>query len=118
MGMVSICSFAGADTLTISRWPSIAWQIFWSWIYAPVLLWRVRDVNDVHGWRKQTVACVLAGYAFAVIITRPSLTIDQIASVTYVVDCIVCARHGKAGFLSSCPALVSPHAVGSPIERH
>ncbi|OCT53404.1 integral membrane protein [Cladophialophora carrionii] len=42
-------------------WPSIAWQIFWSWIYAPVLLWRVRKINDVHGWRKQTVACVLAG---------------------------------------------------------
>ncbi|KAI1611397.1 hypothetical protein EDD36DRAFT_466338 [Exophiala viscosa] len=41
--------------------PSIAWQIFWSWIYAPVLLWRVRNIHDVHGWRKQTIACILAG---------------------------------------------------------
>ncbi|KAL6245573.1 hypothetical protein RBB50_007572 [Rhinocladiella similis] len=42
-------------------WPSIVWQIFWSWIYAPVLLWRVRNIHDVHGWRKQTIACILAG---------------------------------------------------------
>ncbi|KAK5196476.1 hypothetical protein LTR99_005264 [Exophiala xenobiotica] len=42
-------------------WPSIVWQIFWSWIYAPVLLWRVRNIHDVHGWRKQTVACIVAG---------------------------------------------------------
>ncbi|KAJ9631233.1 hypothetical protein H2204_008318 [Knufia peltigerae] len=42
-------------------WPSIVWQMFWSWIYAPVLLWRVRNIHDVHGWRKQTIACIVAG---------------------------------------------------------
>ncbi|EXJ94943.1 hypothetical protein A1O1_00061 [Capronia coronata CBS 617.96] len=42
-------------------WPSIAWQLFWAWVYAPILLWRVRGIDDVHGWRSQTVACVIAG---------------------------------------------------------
>ncbi|KAJ4512900.1 hypothetical protein HRR95_005709 [Exophiala dermatitidis] len=42
-------------------WPSIAWQLFWSWAYAPVLLWRVRGIDDVHGWRSQTIACIIAG---------------------------------------------------------
>ncbi|KIY00528.1 uncharacterized protein Z520_04213 [Fonsecaea multimorphosa CBS 102226] len=42
-------------------WPSIMWQIFWSWVYAPVLLWRVRNIHDVHGWRSQTIACIVAG---------------------------------------------------------
>ncbi|EXJ89098.1 hypothetical protein A1O3_02162 [Capronia epimyces CBS 606.96] len=42
-------------------WPSIAWQFFWAWIYAPILLWRVHGIDDVHGWRSQTVACILAG---------------------------------------------------------
>ncbi|KIX05701.1 uncharacterized protein Z518_03673 [Rhinocladiella mackenziei CBS 650.93] len=42
-------------------WPSIMWQIFWAWIYAPILLWRVRGIRDVHGWRSQTIACIVAG---------------------------------------------------------
>ncbi|KAL2421932.1 hypothetical protein ABEF95_000493 [Exophiala dermatitidis] len=42
-------------------WPSIAWQLFWSWAYAPILLWRVRGIDDVHGWRSQTIACIIAG---------------------------------------------------------
>ncbi|EXJ72712.1 uncharacterized protein A1O5_03859 [Cladophialophora psammophila CBS 110553] len=42
-------------------WPSIAWQMFWSWMYAPILLWRVRNIHDVHGWRTQTIACIVAG---------------------------------------------------------
>ncbi|KIV98197.1 hypothetical protein PV10_01874 [Exophiala mesophila] len=42
-------------------WPSIVWQLFWSWIYAPVLLWRVRRVDDVHGWRAQTMVCIISG---------------------------------------------------------
>ena len=75
--------------LTTSRWPSIVWQLFWSWIYAPVLLYRVRKIHDVHGWRKQTIACVVAGYVFIVHFTTPSLTIDQTASITNVVDCTV-----------------------------
>lgn len=56
------------------RWPSIGWQIFWSWIYAPILLWRVRNIRDVHGWRSQTIACIVAGYASIVILTEIKLT--------------------------------------------
>ncbi|KAG6359329.1 hypothetical protein INS49_012850 [Diaporthe citri] len=42
-------------------WPSIIWQFFWSWIVAPVVLWRARRVHDTLGWRTQTLACCLAG---------------------------------------------------------
>ncbi|RMZ79954.1 hypothetical protein DV738_g3009, partial [Chaetothyriales sp. CBS 135597] len=42
-------------------WPSIAWQLAWTWLYAPYLLWKVRGINDVHGWRVQTLVCCLAG---------------------------------------------------------
>jgi hypothetical protein len=63
-----------------TRWPSITWQLFWSWVYAPILLWRVRKIHDVHGWRKQTVACVLAGLVTAL-------------SIGMLTDChLVCLR--------------------------
>ncbi|KAH4231925.1 hypothetical protein HBI67_168960 [Parastagonospora nodorum] len=42
-------------------WLSIVWQLFWSWIYAPYLLWKSRSVRDVHGWRLQTICCCIAG---------------------------------------------------------
>lgn len=47
------------------RIPSIVWQIFWAWCYAPYLLWKVRKVHDIHGWRLQTIICCLAGYVYA-----------------------------------------------------
>ncbi|KAK5048068.1 hypothetical protein LTR84_006258 [Exophiala bonariae] len=58
-------SQSAAENLQCRRgwewWPSIAWQLFWAWIYAPILLWRVRNIRDVHGWRSQTVVCIVAG---------------------------------------------------------
>ncbi|KAI3400161.1 hypothetical protein diail_4393 [Diaporthe ilicicola] len=42
-------------------WPSIIWQFFWSWIVAPIVLWRARRIHDTLGWRTQTLACCLAG---------------------------------------------------------
>ncbi|KAL9106783.1 MAG: hypothetical protein Q9227_008205 [Pyrenula ochraceoflavens] len=42
-------------------WPSIAWQFAWSWIYAPYLLWKIRDIQDVNGWRLETMLCSVAG---------------------------------------------------------
>ncbi|KKY21966.1 putative integral membrane protein [Phaeomoniella chlamydospora] len=42
-------------------WPSIVWQFAWAWIYAPYLVYKVRGIDDVHGWRLQTVICSLAG---------------------------------------------------------
>lgn len=43
-------------------WPSIFWQMFWAWIFAPYILWQSRRVYDTHGWRLQTIACCVAGY--------------------------------------------------------
>ncbi|KAJ9636437.1 hypothetical protein H2204_005270 [Knufia peltigerae] len=42
-------------------WPSIAWQIVWSWGYSLYNLWRSRHIKDTHGWRLQTIGCCLAG---------------------------------------------------------
>ncbi|KAF2021076.1 hypothetical protein BU24DRAFT_383106 [Aaosphaeria arxii CBS 175.79] len=42
-------------------WPSLVWQFFWAWIYAPYLLWKSRGIRDVHGWRLQTICCCIAG---------------------------------------------------------
>ncbi|KAL5397392.1 hypothetical protein PMIN02_002375 [Paraphaeosphaeria minitans] len=42
-------------------WLSIAWQFFWAWIYAPYMLFKSRGINDVHGWRLQTICCCIVG---------------------------------------------------------
>ncbi|KAF1967689.1 hypothetical protein BU23DRAFT_285994 [Bimuria novae-zelandiae CBS 107.79] len=42
-------------------WLSIVWQFFWAWIYAPYMLWKSRGINDVHGWRLQTICCCVVG---------------------------------------------------------
>jgi hypothetical protein len=42
-------------------WPTIAWQFFWAWIVAPIVLWRSRYVSDTHGWRVQTIGCCVSG---------------------------------------------------------
>lgn len=43
----------------VYRWLSIVWQFFWTWFYAPYLLWKTRNVRDTHGWRVQTIGCCL-----------------------------------------------------------
>ncbi|KAJ1337353.1 hypothetical protein MN608_00205 [Microdochium nivale] len=40
-------------------WLSIVWQFFWTWFYAPSLLWKTRNIHDAHGWRIQTIGCCL-----------------------------------------------------------
>ncbi|KIW02898.1 uncharacterized protein PV09_05947 [Verruconis gallopava] len=42
-------------------WPGVAVQVFWSWVVAPVVLWRSRHIRDTHGWRLQTIACCVSG---------------------------------------------------------
>ncbi|KAL4993252.1 hypothetical protein BDV10DRAFT_29685 [Aspergillus recurvatus] len=42
-------------------WPGVFWQFFWSWVIAPIVLWRSRHIHDTQGWRTQTIACSLAG---------------------------------------------------------
>jgi hypothetical protein len=41
-------------------WLSIVWQLFWSWVYAPYILFKSRGIRDVHGWRLQTICCCIA----------------------------------------------------------
>ncbi|GIJ92512.1 hypothetical protein Asppvi_001790 [Aspergillus pseudoviridinutans] len=41
-------------------WPSIFWQLFWAWIFAPIVLWKSRNIRDTHGWRVQTIGCAIA----------------------------------------------------------
>ncbi|KAL7900610.1 GPCR, GprK-like protein [Trichoderma sp. SZMC 28014] len=41
-------------------WPSIFWQMFWAWVFAPYILFRARKLRDTQGWRFQTIACCLS----------------------------------------------------------
>ncbi len=41
-------------------WPSVLWQFIWTWIVAPIMLWRAWGIRDTMGWRTQTVGCCLA----------------------------------------------------------
>ncbi|PGH11784.1 hypothetical protein AJ79_04685 [Helicocarpus griseus UAMH5409] len=42
--------------------PTIIWQFFWSWIFAPCVLFRIRKIRDVHCWRLQTSLCIVSGF--------------------------------------------------------
>ncbi|CCE29561.1 uncharacterized protein CPUR_03408 [Claviceps purpurea 20.1] len=41
-------------------WPSLLWQLVWTWIVAPYLIWQSWDIRDTMGWRTQTIACCTA----------------------------------------------------------
>ena len=41
-------------------WPTVAWQFFWAWIVAPIILWKSRHIHDTQGWRVQTIGCAVA----------------------------------------------------------
>ncbi|KAJ5087265.1 hypothetical protein N7456_010881 [Penicillium angulare] len=40
--------------------PSILWQLTWSWLFAPYVLWKIRNIHDVHHWRLQITICLIA----------------------------------------------------------
>ncbi|KAJ5181993.1 hypothetical protein N7449_012140 [Penicillium cf. viridicatum] len=40
--------------------PSILWQLLWSWVCAPYVLWRIRNIHDIHHWRLQITCCLIA----------------------------------------------------------
>ncbi|KAI0474116.1 hypothetical protein GGR56DRAFT_696875 [Xylariaceae sp. FL0804] len=42
-------------------WPSVLWQVIWTWMVAPFLLARAWDIRDTLGWRTQTIGCCLSG---------------------------------------------------------
>ncbi|KAF5608148.1 GPCR type [Fusarium pseudoanthophilum] len=41
-------------------WPSVLWQVVWTWMVAPFLLWRTWNIRDTTGWRTQTIGCCLS----------------------------------------------------------
>ncbi|KAI5923930.1 putative GprK-type G-protein coupled receptor protein [Camillea tinctor] len=41
-------------------WPSALWQVIWTWIIAPILLYRAWGIRDTLGWRLQTVGCCIS----------------------------------------------------------
>ncbi|KAJ5100393.1 hypothetical protein N7456_006445 [Penicillium angulare] len=42
-------------------WQSVLWQVIWTWVAAPILIWKAWDIRDTMGWRTQTIACCLSG---------------------------------------------------------
>ncbi|KAM3440558.1 hypothetical protein MY4824_002006 [Beauveria thailandica] len=41
-------------------WPSLVWQLIWTWLVAPVLIYRAWGIRDTLGWRAQTIGCCLS----------------------------------------------------------
>ncbi|KAF5713319.1 transcriptional activator of allantoin GABA catabolic [Fusarium globosum] len=41
-------------------WPSVLWQVVWTWMIAPFLIWRSWNIHDTMGWRVQTIGCCLS----------------------------------------------------------
>ncbi|VUC38048.1 unnamed protein product [Clonostachys rosea] len=41
-------------------WPSVLWQVIWSWIIAPILIWQAWEIQDTMGWRTQTIGCCIS----------------------------------------------------------
>ncbi|KAJ5180454.1 hypothetical protein N7492_003664 [Penicillium capsulatum] len=41
-------------------WPGVLSQFFWSWVIAPYVLWKSRNIQDTQGWRIQTIGCAIA----------------------------------------------------------
>ncbi|TFA98351.1 hypothetical protein CCMA1212_009818 [Trichoderma ghanense] len=41
-------------------WPSVLWQVVWTWIVAPFLIWRAWGIRDTMGWRTQTIGCCIS----------------------------------------------------------
>ncbi|KAK1975561.1 integral membrane protein [Colletotrichum cereale] len=41
-------------------WPTVIWQFVWTWVVAPILIWRAWGIRDTMGWRTQTVGCCLS----------------------------------------------------------
>ncbi|KAJ4123187.1 hypothetical protein NW768_009715 [Fusarium equiseti] len=41
-------------------WPSVLWQVVWTWMVAPFLIWKTWGIHDTMGWRTQTIGCCLS----------------------------------------------------------
>lgn len=41
--------------------PSALWQLIWSWLFGPYILFKIRKIHDVHHWRLQVILSVISG---------------------------------------------------------
>ncbi|XDG09928.1 hypothetical protein ABKA04_009543 [Annulohypoxylon sp. FPYF3050] len=41
-------------------WPSALWQAIWTWVIAPIMIWKAWGIHDTLGWRFQTISCCIA----------------------------------------------------------
>ncbi|KAI1863489.1 hypothetical protein JX265_008706 [Neoarthrinium moseri] len=41
-------------------WPSVLWQVIWTWIVAPILIYKSWNLRDTFGWRLQTIGCCIS----------------------------------------------------------
>ncbi|CAH0053790.1 unnamed protein product [Clonostachys solani] len=41
-------------------WPSVVWQVIWTWMVAPYLIWHAWGIRDTMGWRAQTIGCCIS----------------------------------------------------------
>lgn len=57
-----------------TRIPSIFVQLFWTAIVGPWILWKIRNVNDVHSWALQTRLAIFAGSVAVLFLYLQELT--------------------------------------------
>ena len=60
-GHVSHAKGQGLCRKSLEWIPSAFWQLAWSWLYGPYLLFKVRNIHDVHYWRLQVIYSVISG---------------------------------------------------------
>jgi hypothetical protein len=56
---------------TLEWIPSAFWQLFWTWVYGPYELYRIRNIRDAHRWRLQTILCIISGYVSSPLALTP-----------------------------------------------
>ncbi|KAI9880973.1 MAG: hypothetical protein M1830_009467 [Pleopsidium flavum] len=46
-----------------SEWlPSIVWQYSWTFVYGPYVLYKIKDIQDIHYWKLQTILSIAASF--------------------------------------------------------
>ena len=54
---------SNCSNVEVSKGSIYPLAIAWSWLFAPYILWKIRNIHDVHHWRLQITICLIAKYA-------------------------------------------------------
>ncbi|KAL7629706.1 hypothetical protein AAE478_001229 [Parahypoxylon ruwenzoriense] len=65
-------------------WPSALWQVIWTWIIAPIMIWKAWGIRDTLGWRFQTIGCCLS---------KIHLSVMMFEVFTIFIPCFQVVRH-------------------------